>query len=91
MSFVSSGCLVGGLLGAIAEGYLVGIPLAVVGTTPEAVVEMGSTRIVDGMYGCVVSNVVVICGMLVTPGSSGRLLMDVVDSRVVVVGGADVV
>lgn len=93
MSVVSSGCLVGPLLGAIAEGRPVGIPLAVVGINPEAVVEMGSTRIVEGIYGCVTSNDVVMTGMLVTPASGGRLVVSlvVVDAsevgRVMVVDG----
>jgi len=93
MSVVSSGCLVGPLLGAIAEGRPVGIPLAVVGINPEAVVEMGSTRIVEGIYGCVTSNDVVMTGMLVTPASGGRLVVSlvVVDTsevgRVMVVDG----
>jgi hypothetical protein len=95
MSVVSSGSLVGPLLGAIAEGRLLGIPLAVVGTNPEAVVEMGSTRIVEGIYGCVTSNDVVITGMLVTPASGGPLVetlvvVDAFEVGRVVVGGTDV-
>jgi hypothetical protein len=92
MSLVSSGCSIGGLLGAIAEGYWVGIPLAdAVGTNPEAVVELGSTIIVDGIYGSV-GSAVVIPGMLVTPDSLVVVVvvMGVLDSLVIVVGGSDV-
>jgi hypothetical protein len=56
---------------------------------------MGSTRIVEGIYGCVTENDVVITGMLVTPPPGGRLVetLTVVDGFEVgsaVVGGTDV-
>lgn len=53
---------------------------------------MGSTRIVEGIYGCVGSNDVVISGMLVTPASGGSLVVsDVFEGGgAVVVGGSDV-
>jgi hypothetical protein len=93
---VSSGCVVGALFGAIADGYLDGIPLAVVGGNPVAVDEPGSTRIVDGINGVVAVPVSVPSGgMLVTPPvSSGPVLVETVELLVEVllrvVGGVEV-
>jgi len=63
------------LLGAMADGNVVGMPLAVVGVLPVAELELGATRIVDGSHG---SEVVKVDKgvMFVTPDSDGRLELD---------------
>jgi len=84
-------------LGAIAEGYLDGIPLAVVDADPVAVDELGSTRIVEGMNGVVaVPESVLSGGMLVTaPVSSGPVVVEMLEELfdvllLSVVGGVEV-
>lgn len=70
------------MLGVIAEGYFVGMPL-VVGASPAAVVELGSTRIVEGSHPPE-TVVVPTAGMLVTFSvSDGPLLPDEVLDGVV--------
>lgn len=63
------------MLGAMADGNVVGMPLAVVGVLPVAELELGATRIVDGSHG---SEVVKVDKgvMFVTPDSDGRLELD---------------
>jgi hypothetical protein len=72
----------------------VGIPLAVVGANPSAVVEVGSTTIVEGSQGFVLTTVVT-GGMLVTPASlvlaEELVVLVAVELRSVVVGGKIVV
>jgi len=59
----------------MADGNVVGMPLAVVGVLPVAELELGATRIVDGSHG---SEVVKVDKgvMFVTPDSDGRLELD---------------
>lgn len=67
----------------MADGNVVGIPLAVVGVLPVAELELGATMIVDGSHG---SEVVKVDNgvMFVTPDSEGRLELE----SVTVVGGS---
>lgn len=77
----------------MALGYPVGMPVAVVGASPSAEVELGSTMMVVGNHGCELVTVV-IGGMLVTPGPVRLLLLLLLVEVLnvgITVGGSDVV
>ena len=71
----------------MADGKVVGMPLAVVKVLSVAVLEVGAIIIVDGSHGSEVVNVVR-GGMIVTPGSDAWLELE---ELVVVTGGGSVV